>query len=44
MEHLLKTRSGQVAGAFEKEGLGDIDLVWGDEKKGFHPLELAKNS
>ena len=44
VEHLLKTRSGQVAGAFEKEGLGDIDLVWGDEKKGFHPLELAKNS
>lgn len=24
---LLETRSGQVAGAFEKEGLGDIDLV-----------------
>ena len=27
---LLETREGQVAGAFHKEGLGDIDLVWGE--------------
>lgn len=27
--HLLETKEGQVAGAFHKEGLGDIDLVWG---------------
>uniref|UniRef100_UPI00374E4E70 putative barnase/colicin E5 family endoribonuclease n=1 Tax=uncultured Helicobacter sp. TaxID=175537 RepID=UPI00374E4E70 len=31
---------GQVAGAFYKEGLGDIDLVWGDSKMGLaHILE-----
>ena len=37
---LLETKSGQVAGAFEKEGLGDIDLVWGDSKMGLkHILE-----
>ncbi|HEO8742540.1 TPA: hypothetical protein R1X42_001653, partial [Campylobacter upsaliensis] len=27
---LLSERKGQVAGAFYKEGLGDIDLVWGE--------------
>ncbi len=26
---ILRERQGQVAGAFYKEGLGDIDLVWG---------------
>ncbi|KPH54727.1 hypothetical protein HPU229334_00380, partial [Helicobacter pullorum] len=31
---LLETRSGQVAGAFYKEGLGDIDVVWGDSHFG----------
>ena len=37
---LLAERQGQVAGAFHKEGLGDIDLVWGDSKKGLaHILE-----
>ena len=37
---LLETRSGQVAGAFYKEGLGDIDLVWGDSSMGLaHILE-----
>ncbi|ENZ0443426.1 PBECR2 nuclease fold domain-containing protein [Campylobacter upsaliensis] len=31
---------GQVSGAFYKEGLGEIDLVWGDSKKGLsHILE-----
>lgn len=37
---LLETRSGQVAGAFYKEGLGDIDVVWGDSHFGLqHILE-----
>ncbi|WP_120993986.1 DUF3519 domain-containing protein, partial [Helicobacter pylori] len=26
---LLETKKGFVAGAFHKQGLGDIDLVWG---------------
>ncbi|MDL0147710.1 hypothetical protein NYG95_08910, partial [Campylobacter felis] len=29
---------GQVAGAFYKEGLGDIDLVWGDENFGLRHI------
>ncbi|WP_331459825.1 DUF3519 domain-containing protein [Helicobacter pylori] len=29
---LLETKKGFVAGAFHKEGLGDIDLVWGKPK------------
>ena len=37
---LLETKEGQVAGAFYKEGLGDIDLVWGDSTFGLaHILE-----
>ncbi|WP_456237306.1 putative barnase/colicin E5 family endoribonuclease, partial [Helicobacter vulpis] len=37
---LLKEKRGQVSGAFYKEGLGYIDLVWGDSKKGLaHILE-----
>uniref|UniRef100_UPI002279E456 putative barnase/colicin E5 family endoribonuclease n=1 Tax=Helicobacter equorum TaxID=361872 RepID=UPI002279E456 len=29
---------GQVAGAFYKEGLGDIDVVWGDSKMGLQKI------
>ncbi|HEC1580291.1 TPA: hypothetical protein R1X62_000808 [Campylobacter upsaliensis] len=37
---LLSERKGQVKGAFYKEGLGEIDLVWGDENFGLrHILE-----
>ncbi|PAF47217.1 hypothetical protein BKH41_08020 [Helicobacter sp. 12S02232-10] len=40
IDHLLRTKEGQVAGAFFKEGLGDIDLIWGNEKMGLkHILE-----
>lgn len=31
---LLETKKGFVAGAFYKEGLGDIDLVWGNKDYG----------
>ncbi|MDE5592122.1 MAG: hypothetical protein K2I63_04105, partial [Helicobacter sp.] len=40
IEHLLKTKSGQVQGAFYRKDLedlsgnGEIDLVWGDSKFG----------
>ncbi|WP_267892574.1 putative barnase/colicin E5 family endoribonuclease, partial [Helicobacter trogontum] len=37
---LLAERQGQVAGAFYRKELGDIDLVWGDSKMGLaHILE-----
>lgn len=40
LETLLTYKLGQVKGAFYKEGLGDIDLVWGDSKMGLaHILE-----
>ncbi|HEC1581888.1 TPA: hypothetical protein R1X64_000791, partial [Campylobacter upsaliensis] len=40
IEKLLEEQRGQVKGAFYKEGLGDIDLVWGDENFGLrHILE-----
>lgn len=35
---LLETKQGQVAGAFYKEGLGDIDLVWGNENLGLKKI------
>ncbi|EHA5293709.1 hypothetical protein JK460_001707, partial [Campylobacter upsaliensis] len=35
---LLAEKGGQVSGAFYKEGLGDIDLVWGDEKIGLKKI------
>ncbi|WP_187831402.1 DUF3519 domain-containing protein, partial [Helicobacter pylori] len=40
---LLETKKGFVAGAFYKEGLGDIDLVWGNKDYGLeHILEKRK--
>ena len=38
IQKLLAERQGQVAGAFHKEGLGDIDLVWGDSKMGLQKI------
>ncbi|MDL0147699.1 hypothetical protein NYG95_08830, partial [Campylobacter felis] len=35
---LLEEKRGQVKGAFYKEGLGDIDLVWGDENFGLRHI------
>ncbi|WP_390576503.1 putative barnase/colicin E5 family endoribonuclease, partial [Helicobacter pylori] len=35
---LLETKKGFVAGAFYKEGLGDIDLVWGDKDYGLEHI------
>ncbi|EPU7283453.1 PBECR2 nuclease fold domain-containing protein, partial [Campylobacter upsaliensis] len=34
VEKLLAEKQGQVAGAFYKEGLGEIDLVWGEAGSG----------
>ncbi len=38
VEKLLKERNGQVAGAFYRDDLGDIDLVWGNEKFGLRHI------
>ena len=35
---VLREKQGQVAGAFYKEGLGDIDLVWGNENLGLKKI------
>lgn len=34
VNHLLETKSGQVQGAFYRQDLGDIDLVWGNDEIG----------
>ncbi|EMO1679270.1 hypothetical protein WCX37_001092 [Campylobacter upsaliensis] len=38
IEKLLEEQRGQVANAFYKEGLGEIDLVWGDENFGLRHI------
>ncbi|ECH3612752.1 hypothetical protein FO141_06500 [Campylobacter upsaliensis] len=38
VEKLLAEKQGQVAGAFYKEGLGEIDLVWGNENFGLRHI------
>ncbi|XNZ32497.1 hypothetical protein ACKRAP_08220 [Helicobacter pylori] len=38
MNKLLETKKGFVAGAFYKEGLGDIDLVWGNKDCGLEHI------
>ncbi|WP_212866891.1 DUF3519 domain-containing protein, partial [Helicobacter pylori] len=35
---LLETNEGFVAGAFHKQGLGDIDLVWGNKDYGLEHI------
>ncbi|EHE0558219.1 hypothetical protein J0E37_000294, partial [Campylobacter upsaliensis] len=35
---LLAEQQGQVSGAFYKEGLGEINLVWGDENFGLRHI------
>ncbi len=40
IEYLLKTKNGQVRGAFSHSELGEIDLVWGNDNYGLkHILE-----
>lgn len=38
IKKLLVEKQGQVAGAFERKELGDIDLVWGNEKIGLNKI------
>ncbi|EOB1146626.1 hypothetical protein ACIQIM_001801, partial [Campylobacter upsaliensis] len=38
VDKLLSEKRGQVKGAFYKEGLGEIDLVWGDENFGLRHI------
>ncbi|WP_425331405.1 DUF3519 domain-containing protein [Helicobacter pylori] len=41
---LLETKKGFVAGAFHKEGLGDIDLVWGNKDYGLEHILKRRES
>lgn len=43
IEHLLKVKKGYVPGAFHKEGLGAIDLVWGDSSMGLQHIIERRN-
>ncbi|WRC97785.1 DUF3519 domain-containing protein [Helicobacter pylori] len=44
MNKLLETKKGFVAGAFYKEGLGDIDLVWGNKDYGLEHILKRRES
>lgn len=37
-DFLIKHKSGDLLGVFHREGFGDIDLVWGDDKKGLQHI------
>ncbi|GAA8953749.1 hypothetical protein HpSP24_04490 [Helicobacter pylori] len=41
---LLETKKGFVAGAFHKQGLGDIDLVWGNKDYGLEHILKRRES
>ena len=43
IKKLLTEKQGQVAGAFYKDGLGDIDLVWGNKEIGLNKI-IEKHS
>ena len=38
VERLLKERQGHVKGAFHRDDLGDIDLIWGDDTCGLQHI------
>ena len=43
IEKVLQEKKGQVVGAFTRADIGDIDVVWGNEKVGLQKI-LAKHS
>ena len=43
VEKLLKERHGHVNGAFHRQDLGDIDLIWGNEKVGLAHILKRRN-
>lgn len=42
VEKLLQEKQGHVKGAFTRQDIGDIDLVWGNEKQGLCHAEIKK--
>lgn len=38
IEKVLREKNGQVAGAFNRSDVGDIDVVWGNEKIGLEKI------
>ena len=43
IEYLLKVRRGYVPGAFHRDDIGDIDLVWGNKHYGLRHIEKQRN-
>lgn len=39
LEFLFKKRQGQVIGAYKREGLGLIDIIWGNDRSGLQHIE-----
>lgn len=44
VEKLLQEKEGHVKGAFYREDIGEIDLVWGDEKQGIAHLIKSRTA
>ena len=43
VDKLLREQRGHVKGAFHREDIGDIDLIWGNEDVGlYHAIEQRK--
>lgn len=43
IEHLLKVHRGYVPGAFHRDDIGDIDLVWGNKHYGLKHIEKQRH-
>ncbi len=43
VEKLLQEKQGHVKGAFTRQDIGDIDLVWGNEKQGLCHILARRN-
>ena len=42
VEKLLQERHGHVKGAFHRDDIGDIDLVWGNDSAGLQHIETQR--
>ena len=38
IDKLMKEKKGYIKGAFHRKDIGDIDLIWGDERKGLQHI------
>ena len=44
IDKLLEEKQGHVKGAFQRKGIGDIDLIWGDDTVGIQHIIKSRNA